>query len=184
MMNVQSKNNHRHIHYIDHSIQKWLLIALVTMEVMLVVITMSILYKTLSDVIDQELYHVHFAGHLSVFSHLLNEGVKMLGVVLLVNLVALVLADRIWAYWVNDILRSLMTLIDASIQLDFSKKTHIPCNHAVLVHAAAWRDAELLRIEGLRHDIHTLPSALPATEKEREETAAILKKIIDTLPAA
>lgn len=183
MMNTP-KNNHRHIHYIDHGIQKWLLAALVTMEIMLVVIAMWMLYNTLSEAIDQEMYQVHFAGHLSAFSHLLNEGMKMLGIVLLVNLVALVVADLIWAYWVNGILRNLMALMDASLHLDFSKKNHIPCNHTVLVHAVAWRDAELLRIEGLRHDIHTLPSALPATEKEREETAAILKKIMVRPPAA
>lgn len=183
-MNIQSKNHHRHIHYLDHSIQKWLLVGLVTMEVMLVAIAMWILYITLSDVIEQEMYHVHFAGDPSVFSHLLNEGMKMLGVILLVNLVALVVVDRIWAYWVNGILRSLMTLIDASIQLDFSEKSHILCNHTVLMHAMAWRYAEFFRIQGLRHDIHTLPSVLPATAKEREDIAAGLKKIMDALPAA
>lgn len=182
-MNIQSKNYHRRIHYLDHSIQKWLLVALITMEVMLVVIAMWVLHQTLNDAIDQELYRVHFANHQSVFGHLLNEGMKILGAVLLVNMVALVLVDRLWAYWVNSILRSLMALMDASLQLDFSEKNHIPCNHAVLVHAVAWRYAECIRIEGLRHDIHTLPSALPENAKAREEIAAGLKKIIAALPA-
>lgn len=183
-MNIQSKNNLRHIHYLDHSIQKWLLIALITMEVMIVVIAMWALHGYLNDVIEQEMYHIHFSGHQSVFSHLFNEGIKILGVVLLVNLAAVVLVDRIWAYWVNGILDSLMTLMDASVKLDFTKKNHIPCNHTVLVHAVTWRNAELVRIEGLRQDIHRLPFELPTAAKEHEEITACLKKITDALSAA
>ena len=183
-MNNGTGNYHRHIHYLDHRIQQWLLIALVTMEVLLVAISMWVLYGTLSNVIDQELYHVHFSGHSSVFTPLLNEGMKILGVVLLVNLVVLVLADRIWAYRVNNILRGLMTLMNASRQLDFSEKGHVHCNHPVLVHAMTWRYTEFFRIEGFRHDIQTLPSSLPETEKEREEIAVMLKKITTALPAA
>lgn len=182
-MNSQRKNNLRRIHYLDNSIQKWLLVALVTMEVMLIVVAMWMLNKALSDVIDQQMYQVHLSDKQSVFSHLLNEGMKILGVVFLVNLLALLVADRIWAYWVSGIFHNLMALINASLHLDFSDKSQISCNHDVLVHAMAWREAEFSRIEGLRHDIHALPFALPASAKERENIAAGLKKIMDALPA-
>lgn len=176
-------NNQRRIHYLDHSIQKWLLVALVAMEVMLVAIAMWMSYEAFSDVVDQEIYHVHFAGQPSAFGRLLDEGMKILGMFLLVNLAMLVLADRIWAYRVNGVLRSLMVLVDASLQLDFSKKNHVPCNHDVLMHAVMWRDAELLRIKELRQDIHALPATLPETAEERQNVAAGLKKVLAALPA-
>lgn len=182
-MNIQSRNHHRHIHYLDNRIQKGLLIALVSMEIMLVVIAMWLLHGTLSDAIEQQMYQVHFTSHRSIFSILFTECVKILGVFLLVNLAALLLAERIWAYWVNGILRNLMTLTEAALHLDFSEKSHISCNHPVLMQAMAWRYAEFFRIEGVRQDIHTLPSALAASAKEREDTAASLKKIIAALPA-
>lgn len=180
-MSARPGKNQRHIHYLDLSIQKWLLVALVAMEVALTVIATWMLYKALGEAIDQDLYRIHLADKLSVFGYLLREGMKMLGVILLVNVAALILADRVWAYGVNRILRSLTALIDAALQLDFSAKAHIPCNHAVLVQALAWRNAERVRIEGIRHDISTLPD-LPATTKEREEVADRLKKILGALP--
>lgn len=180
-MSARPGKNQRHIHYLDLSIQKWLLVALVAMEVALTVIATWMLYKALGEAIDQDLYRIHLADKLSVFGYLLREGMKMLGVILLVNVAALILADRVWAYGVNRILRSLTALIDAALHLDFSEKVHVPCNHAVLVQGLAWRNAERVRIEGIRRDISTLPD-LPATTKEREEVADRLKKILDALP--
>lgn len=183
-MSDRMKNNQRRIRYLDRNIQKWLLIGLVTMEVALVSIAMWVLYKTSVNIIDEAIYHVHFAGHSSIFGHLLNEGIKMLGVVFLVNLIALVLADRIWAYQVNHIIRNLMSLMNDSLKLDFSEKDSVQCNHTVLVHATSWRQTESARIEKLRHDIQALPASLPKTEKEREEIAALLEKITSRLPTS
>ena len=155
---------------------------MVTMEVILSVIALFALYSALGEAIDQNLYRIHQAETMNLFAQLFTQGMRVLGWILLVNFVALLLADRIWTFYVNCILDSLMTLMSASQRLDFSEKKGIRCNHDVLAQALAWRHSEYCRINELRENIRVLPSLLPASEKERAAASAGLKKVLDVLP--
>lgn len=171
----------RHIKYLDQSIQKWLLISMVAMEAILGMIALWLLYTGFGEAIDQNLYRIHQSDNTSVFSQLLTQGLKVLGYIVLVNFAALFIADRIWAFYVNGILRSLMALMTASRKLDLSEKPEIRCNHDVLAQALAWRRGEFDRAEQLRKSIRNLPSSLPASEEGRAAIRADLNKIRDEL---
>lgn len=177
-MTAQPDFNHRHIKYLDQSIQKWLLISMVAMEAILGIVALWLLYNAFGEAIDQNLYRVHQSDEVSVFAQLLAQGMKVLGYILLVNFAALFIADRIWAVYVNSILRSLVELMTASRKLDLSEKQDIHCNHDVLAQAIAWRRSEFDRACQLRELIRDLPSVLPAAD-ERAAIKAKLNKITD-----
>jgi hypothetical protein len=93
---------------------------------------------------------------------------------LLLNLVALILADRVWAFYVQGILRKLGQLMTATGRLDFSVQEADSFNHAVLERAQSWRDAEAARLGQLRERIRQLPAQLPTGPQEREALAQAL----------
>ena len=96
-MSASKKQDRRHIHYVDHTLQKWLLLALVVMEAVLVSLAIWALYKALGTIIDEDMYRVHYSASTQLLPLLIKEGSVVLGWMLLANLLALFVADRIWA---------------------------------------------------------------------------------------
>lgn len=174
-MNSPTPPNRRHIHYVDHTLQKWLLLALIVMEAVLVSLAIWALYQALDTIIEEEMYRVHYSTGTGVLPLLIKEGSAVLGWMLLVNLMALFVADRIWAIFVQDILKKLNQLMRASQDLDFAGHDRIRSNHAVLAQALSWRDTTRQRLEQRRGLILSLPPALPASAQARAELAARLK---------
>lgn len=174
-MNHPTLPNRRRIHYVDHRLQKWLLLALIVMETVLVSLAIWALYRALDTVIDEEMYRVHYSTGTQVLPLLIKEGAAVLGWMLLVNVLALLAADRIWAVLVNDILKKLGRLMRASQNLDFARQEEISDNHPVLGQALTWRQAQAQRLETRRAIILSLPATLPASAEARAELAARLK---------
>ncbi len=171
-----ASSDRRRIHYVDHMIQKWLLVALVVMECTLIAVAMWALYRELSFVIDENTYRIHFSKESSLLPSFMMTGSRILLGIGLVNLLAIVLADRIWAAYVRAIVRRLDGLIQEAQQMDFSPST-VHCTHAVLEHAVAWRADEADRMRKLRAGIRSLPMALPEIADDRMQAAQLLKKI-------
>lgn len=166
--------NRRRIHYVDHALQKWLLLALIVMEAALVSMAIWVLYRALNTVIDEEMYRVHYSGHNQVLPLLIKEGSVVLGWMLLANALALLAADRLWAVLVNGILRQLRQLMHASQNLDFRVQDGIYNNHAALEQGLTWRQAQTRRLAARRAMIESLPDALPTSAAARAELAARL----------
>jgi hypothetical protein len=175
-MNSFGKNR-RHIHYVDHTLQKWLLQALIVMETVLVALAIWALYRALDTIIDEEMYRIHYSGNTEVLPLLIKEGSIVLGWMLLVNLLALFAADRIWAFFVQDILKKLTRLMLAAQDFDFSSQSTVHSNHLVLEQALTWREAEAQRLKKDREIISSLAAALPASAEERAKLVDALSRL-------
>jgi hypothetical protein len=169
----------RSLRLVDHTLQQSLLVALVVMETALVAVAIWCLYQALGKIVDQNLYRVHFSGHVNVLALLVSEGTPVLAAMLGVNFLALLVADRIWAWYVDAILGELERLMAAARRLDFSAQSGGPLHHAVLEQAVAWRAHEAAWLAALRVRIDALPARLPADPRARAELAVALARLQD-----
>lgn len=169
-------NRRRRLRIVDDVLQKWLLVALVVMESALVTAAIWFLYRALDAAVDENLYRVHFTGSVDMLTLLVREGLPVIGVLLLANLGALLVADRIWVCYVNNILAHLGALVGASAKLDLRPLAPPPTSHAVLDHAIQWREGEAHHLSQARAAIAALPQDLPPPG-ERAAAAAILARL-------
>ena len=154
-------HNRRRMRLFDHHLQKSMLVALVIMETAVVSVAIYFLYRALAASIDEQMYRVHFQASVDMLSRLVSEGLPVLAAMLLVNFVALIIADRIWVFYVRGILAQLGAVMQAAVRLDLAPLPPSPFGHAVLEQAEHWRAAEAARLDGVRARIRALPAALP-----------------------
>lgn len=173
----------RKIHYIDFIVQKRLLIALVVLEGTLLCSAGAVLYYRLHSIVDENLYRIHFADQPSMFHVLFSESLLILGVLLAVNLVALLIADRIWAHYVTGIMSCLRGLLSRTLELDLRPDTAAPHGHKVLELALAWRETERNRHLVLRALFDRAESAAGAVPLQVEEYRACLLAMREQLPS-
>lgn len=171
------EDERRRLHYIDHVLQKWLLVALVVMECVLIALAMWALYRSLGEIIEDNMYRIHLSEDMKVLPRFLAQGVKILLAIGAVNLVAIVVADRVWAAYVQGIVRRLDGVMGRAEQLDFSEEYVVHHSHAVLEQAVAWRRAEAERLGRLRRGIAALPAAMPHAPHEQAAAQAQLAQI-------
>lgn len=162
---------------VDHTLQQSLLVALLVMETALVAVAIWFLYQAPGKIVDENLYRVHFSGRVNVLALLVSEGSPVLGAMLGVNFLALVMADRIWAWYVGGILEQLDRSMAAARRLDFSAPAGGPFHHAVLEQAGAWRTHEAACLAAQRAHIGALPAQLPADPRARAALAATLMRL-------
>ena len=178
-MNLLPQQDRRRSRQGDHVLQKALLVALVIMETVVVAIAIWALHKALGEIIDENMYRIHFAGSDNMLTLLISEGMRVLGGMMLVNFIALLVADRIWAFYVYGILRDLGIMMTASTQLSFSTPSPIMFHHAVLDQALAWRASEAMQLVRARDQIRQLPAQLPALTQDKDAVAAALAHLQD-----
>ena len=178
-MNLMPQQDRRRIRLGDHVLQKTLLVALVIMETVVVAIAIWALHKALGEIIDENMYRVHFAGNDKMLTLLISEGMRVLAGMMLVNFVALLVADRIWAYYVYGILRDLGIMMTASTRFSFSAPSPIWFHHAVLDQALAWRASEAMQLVRVRDQIRQLPAQLPALTQDKDAVASALAYLQD-----
>lgn len=166
---------------VDHTLQQSLLVALLVallvMETALVAVAIWFLYQAPGKIVDENLYRVHFSGRVNVLALLVSEGSPVLGAMLGVNFLALLMADRIWAWYVGGILKQLDRSMAAARRLDFSAPAGGPFHHAVLEQAGAWRTHEAACLAAQRAHIGALPAQLPADPRARAALAATLMRL-------
>ncbi len=178
-----AQKHRRKTRYIDHVLQKWMLIAFVSLEVIVLSIGGAILYSALNAVVDADLYRIHFVDQRSMLSALLKESMVILGWMGAANIVALVVADRIWAYYVNDILGTLRGLLSRTRDLDLAADVELPRSHKAVALALAWRDVERDRQRAL-HESLALIDRGAARSSSNDEFRAALLALRQHLPAA
>ena len=167
----------RRIVLVDHVLQRSLLLALVILEGVVVALAIGFLYRALGTIMDDNVYRIHFSGRVDVVSLLLNEVTRVLWCMLVVNVLALAIADRIWAFYVNRILRNLDKLMSDSAQLNFREQEPNAFQHAVLADATAWRRRMAGELSEQRRHVRDLPSQLPELAAQRDEVAASLARL-------
>lgn len=181
MTTIHSQDPHerRRIHYVDHILQKWLLAALVILECTLTGLAIGGLYWILGDMIDRNMYRVHFSLDDNMLREFAIEGAKILIGTGVVNLTAIILADRIWAIYVRSIVRGIDKVMLAAQRLDLMQQRGVRRTHLVLDRLLRWQRAESLRLRRIRHSVRHLPDRLPETAEEKKAAAAHLRIIQD-----
>lgn len=173
----------RHIVYVDDRLQKWLLIALVTFEVLLIAGALWMLYLQLDSLLEANLYRVHYSGDPHIYPLLLKNALIGIGGLIGINLVLLLIADRMWSRHVNSILQPLNELLAKVEALDFSDEVSTAASHKVVELARSWRNSERQRLRKLRAQIAELdlPGGPPSPEAQARARAA-LENILKLLP--
>ncbi len=170
----------RRIHYVDVRIQKWLLVALVVLEVILAGAAVAVLDWRLSGVIEENLYRVHLAEAGPLLDQLTLAAVNVLGVFVAVNVIALLAADVIWRYYVSSVVRDLMMLIGKTRELDFSPDAEAN-RHEILALAAAWRARERARLAAIRVQVGRLDAGV-SVASDPWSTHDALNRLDELLP--
>ena len=179
-----SQPRQRKIHYIDQDLQKWLLIALVVLEVVILSVAGAVLYARLNIVVEESLYRIHFTSRPSMFSILLKESLPILAGMVVANLLALFVANRIWLRYVNGIVAALRDLLSRTRDLDLQADLGVPTRHPVLERALAWRSAERARHLALREALEIVEKAAANAALSNNEFRACLLALCGHLPTA
>lgn len=178
-MNPISIEDRRRNVYVDHVLQKWLLVALVLLECVLTGLAIWGLYLILGDLIDQNMYRIHFSPDDDILRDFAVQGAKILVGTGVVNITAIILADRIWAVYVRSIVRGLDKVMLAAQRLDLMQQRDVRRTHALLDRVLRWQRAESLRLRRIRHSVRHLPDSLPETAEEKAAVAAHLRMVHD-----
>ena len=173
----------RKIHYVDHAVQKWLIVALLALEVTLMATALWILHGQLSEIIDQNLYRIHQHEGPSIFAQLLAETLTVLAWLVAANVVALVIADRVWAHYLNSILSPFAAMMGRVEELDLGEDQPPRRSHETLELAVAWRKNERQRCQSIRDEIAGLdPQQDFSDPRARGELRASLERLRQLLP--
>ncbi len=148
------------MHYVDRSVQRSLLVAMVALEVVLVAAATWQLHWHLNELIEESLYRVHLADAGPTLVQLTTEAAGVLSMFIAVNVVALLLAEGIWSRHENLVLRKFTALIDKTRRLDFSRDTEPLRRHEVIAAVLAWREAERARLSAIRERVGKLDAAV------------------------
>ncbi|MDO8413154.1 MAG: hypothetical protein Q7S51_05110 [Gallionellaceae bacterium] len=178
--------NKRHIIYVDHALQKWLLVVLIALEIVLITGTLWMLYLQLTSVVETHLFRAHSAAKPDIYP-LLKTGLIGLSWLIIFNVLSLWIADRIWSRQINSILQPFTELVGKIEQLDFSEVAlhDIALGaqpHPVIELTHAWRTAERERLRNIRTAIAQLETTgdmtTPGTEERTRATLETIRKLL------
>lgn len=176
----------RSIKYIDQALQKWLLVALVALEILILAGAGAILYFRLDATVEDSLYRVHLAGQPSMLSVLLKESLQIVVGLIAINLMALFVADRIWARHVRGILGALRKILHSVRDLDLREEavTEISPHHEVLMVGLEWHRTERERHLALRKSLAMLEHMAKQPDTSDDAFRAGLLAFCHELPGA
>lgn len=171
----------RRIHYVDKTLQKWLLTGLVLMEVTLAAGLAWLMYTHLSQVVEDNLYVIHMAQAKPLSTELLQASLQVFGLFVVVNVVALVLVDVLWRRHVDLILREFGGLIGKTAALDMSADAAMQCQHALLDLTQAQRAQDRARLTAVHDHVAQLANAQEAGDAAAVQQA--LQALDQIIPA-
>ncbi|MBF0142308.1 MAG: hypothetical protein HQL59_02465 [Magnetococcales bacterium] len=163
----------RRVPYVDFAVQFYLLLGLVALEVVLLIGGIVVLFHRLRGVIDESLYRAHSVSHEALLPRLLEETGWVIGGMLLVNILALLAADRIWVVYVRSITRTFSELAKKTGNLEFVEDPDLGHRHRVIDLMVAWRRSERERARGIRQNLANID---PSGEFHDEKINAIYRR--------
>lgn len=179
----QSPPIRRRTIYVDGAVQKWLLIALVTFEVILISVALWLFYLQLQSMVEANLYRIHFSDEPQIDPLLIKNVLFGLGGLIGINIAVLLIVDWFWSRHVNSILRPFTQLLNKVEALDFSEDKPVAESHKVVELAHVWRNCERQRLFKLRTEIAKLEvSCDPSSAQAKELARTVLENIRKLLP--
>lgn len=154
----------RRLHYVDRSVQRSLLIAMVVLEAVPVAASIWLVYWRLSGLIEESLYRVHLTSAGPALPILAHEGFSVLGLFAALNVLALLVAEGIWSRHENLVLHDFAALIGKTHKLDCPSAIDGRRQHEVLTLVLAWRARERTRLATIRDQVAKLEAAIAAGE--------------------
>jgi len=173
----------RRIIYVDDTVQKGLLLALIILEVALIAGTLWMLYQQMSEIVNANLYRVHFVEQPNIYPLLLKTIlVGVLGLIA-VNVILLWVASWIWARHVDSILRPFRDVVASVGDLDFTEKATSEVPHKVVELALQWHLSKRQQLLKIREEIARLDELGDLSEPEANAKARkSLEAIRELLP--
>ncbi len=171
----------RRRYYVDGSIQRPLLVAVVALEVALVAASIWLVHWRLGHAIDASMYRMHAARERITLMRLALEAFPVLALFVVVNLTALTLAAWRWSLHENLALQRFCALIAKTRGLDFSGDPEERGQHVALALATAWRKRERKRFAAIRAQVAQLEAAASAGASVQELRDAV-KRLNQILP--
>lgn len=175
-------SHRRRIRFIDVSLQRWLVVGLITAEVAFVAGDVWILHGDLQSVLQEQLYRIHIAPA-EARQAFRREILEHLGIFALANLVLLSIVESGWALRVARVVRRFNELIGRSRELDYSSDESGLIPHLVVQRALAWRARERERLVAIRWQCEAVAADLAAAPLGQAADAS-LARLIELLPAA
>lgn len=163
----------RRVHYVDSTIQRSLLLAMVVLEVTLVAASTWLAHWRLIELIDQSMYRMQVAQTGPSLMRFAGEGFAVFGLFALVNVIALAVAAGIWSYHENRVLQAFTKLIGKTRELDFSSDAETDQRREVLALAVAWRARERNRFTAIRQQVAKLEADVLANESPQDMRVAL-----------
>jgi len=168
--------NLRHIHYINPSIQKHLMISLMVAELILISLTVFWLYIDMDKLIANNMFRIHIQNTQSA-EFIINRLTKVAFILLLVN--SLVASAIVW-YWKNYIRQIIAPLEDVSdsiLQLNFTTTPRISIPHETGEIATQWLQREKNQFVKIRQYIAKMNTEDPASlSKALDECRCLIEQ--------
>ncbi|MBF0283236.1 MAG: hypothetical protein HQL51_02125 [Magnetococcales bacterium] len=141
-----SGKDQRHHPLIDHQIQSWMLKALLLLQTLLVGGVMVYLYYRYRDILDQHLFRIHASAHGGPLPELARETARAVGIMMLVNVAAIVVADRLWVRYVRTVVREFSQLAQRTAAMELQEDAGVdPTIHRAVERMTRWRRVERRR---------------------------------------
>ncbi|MBC8210533.1 MAG: hypothetical protein H8E21_05645 [Gammaproteobacteria bacterium] len=165
--------------YTDREIQGYLLLALIIMELVLVGLLLFFMYQGIDQIIEQQLYQIHRKGADSSWVSIFMLTGWMMGGFLLVNLIALYLANVIWGRYIRKTVTDFSKRLDKLQRRDFSNSEQDAENsHRMIDLMDQW----LLKEKNRSHEIALIVEQLSSpeykalTSSDRQQLQQYLQK--------
>ncbi|MBF0181283.1 MAG: hypothetical protein HQM03_14770 [Magnetococcales bacterium] len=159
----------------DYRLQMGMLVTLIVLEILLIGGGLTYLHIRLGGVIESHLYRIHVAPR-ELFLLIWEEALPVLMVMLAVNLLGLLAADRIWVRYARRVLGRFTVLTNQVADLDLRAVPDRPGVHGALDQLLACRHEERERMLAIRR-------LLSGVEELSEEAlAGRLREMIALLP--
>jgi len=171
----------RKIHYVDETLQKFLLVGLVVLEAGLAGVLAWLMFLHLNRIVEDNLYRVHLGEGPPLLAQLMHEAFILLVIFGAANLIALLVVDFLWRRYAYSILYLFMQLMGKTSRLDFTADPPISDRHQVLDLAETQRDQDRIRLTEIRKQLSRLePEILSA--KDTQGVPDVLKALDELLP--
>jgi hypothetical protein len=163
----------------DYLIQRRLLILMTILEVSLALAAVTFLYFRFEAIVEARIYRFHNSS-ISVLQEYWLTIAIILGVIVVCNLIAIVVAHFVWVKYVNTVIARLGHDLERIARLDFSKdESRSKAIHPVLQDLDSWIEAE----RNLNTEIHRSLAEVRA-ESDPARMLAWARRMAARLPKA
>ncbi len=174
---AQSNGERRRRLYVDDRIQGRLIAALLSLEIILFSAAMWYVYYDLNLLIEEQMYRIHMEPQEDGLPFLLMELLIITPCIIVANIIAVLVINRIWANYVSQIVNPLKVILSAVDKLDLRDRPDINTNHEVLEKAQVWLREEHRRCRKIQQPATKLDADMASTDLKQT-----LHKINKLLP--